>query len=436
MNNYAQFVKNNLENIIDELEMKSESYLENPEKNFTRNRKLTFKEVVKIILSTGGKTLNNELLEYFSFDCNLPTASAFVQQRGKISFKAFKYIYEKFTEYTLKGNKNNSYRLLAIDGSDLIIAHNPLDKKTYFPNGNSKGFNALHLNAIYDLDNKIFTDVTIQNGREANERKALIEMSKRLKDSQRAILIADRGYESYNIMEHIKQNGQYFLIRAKDIASNGIASGLNLPKEDILDEDINLLLTRRYTKEIKANLNKYKFMPQNQNFDFLLPKSKSTYPISFRIVRVPIGKNRYEVLITNLSRDEFPVEKLKEMYHLRWGIETGFRELKHAIGLTSFHSKKVEYIKQEIYAKLTMYNFCETITANVVLQKKKTKHDYQVNFTAAISICLQYFKQRFDIAAINVEALIQRYILPVRKGRKDPRKVKPKSTVSFTYRVA
>ena len=76
MNNYAQFVKNNLENIIDELEMKSESYLENPEKNFTRNRKLTFKEVVKIILSTGGKTLNNELLEYFSFDCNLPTASA------------------------------------------------------------------------------------------------------------------------------------------------------------------------------------------------------------------------------------------------------------------------------------------------------------------------------------------------------------------------
>ncbi|RHQ11110.1 hypothetical protein DW981_10495 [Clostridium sp. AM49-4BH] len=26
---------------------------------------------------------------------------------------------------------------------------------------------------------------------------------------------------------------------------------------------------------------------------------------------------------------------MKEIYHLRWGIETSFRELKYAIGLTS-----------------------------------------------------------------------------------------------------
>ena len=35
---------------------------------------------------------------------------------------------------------------------------------------------------------------------------------------------------------------------------------------------------------------------------------------------------------------------IKELYHMRWGIETSFRELKYAIGLTSFHSKKRDYM--------------------------------------------------------------------------------------------
>ena len=81
-----------------------------------------------------------------------------------------------------------------------------------------------------------------------------------------------------------------------------------------------------------------------------------------------------------------------------------------------------------------MYNFCEIITTNVVIKQPERKYIYQVNFTIAISVCLRYFKSKVDIPAIDVEALIQMNILPVRKGRSDPRKVKPKSHVSFTYR--
>ena len=59
---------------------------------------------------------------------------------------------------------------------------------------------------------------------------------------------------------------------------------------------------------------------------------------------------------------------------MRWGIETSFRELKYAIGLSSFHSKKVEYIMQEIYARLVLYNYCEIITMNVVIHQKKIQN--------------------------------------------------------------
>ena len=72
------------------------------------------------------------------------------------------------------------------------------------------------------------------------------------------------------------------------------------------------------------------------------------------------------------------------------GIETSFRELKYAIGLCCFHSKKVEYIMQEIYARLILYNYCELITMHVIIQQKGTKHVYQMNYTIAIHIC-RYF---------------------------------------------
>ena len=62
---------------------------------------------------------------------------------------------------------------------------------------------------------------------------------------------------------------------------------------------------------------------------------------------------------TNLPENEFDITELKNLYQMRWGIETSFRELKYAIGLTHFHAKKTEYVKQEIWARLILYNFCE-----------------------------------------------------------------------------
>ena len=155
-------------------------------------------------------------------------------------------------------------------------------------------------------------------------------------------------------MSHAIEKGWKFLIRIKDVHSNGIASGLELPQTAVFDMDINLILTRNQTKSKKQA--GYKFMPTVQSFDYIPIGSKEDYPISFRIARFKIADDSYETVITNLDRFCFSAEKLKELYHLRWGIETSFRELKYAIGLTSFHAKKVDYIKQEILR--INYNIC------------------------------------------------------------------------------
>ena len=281
--------------------------------------------------------------------------------------------------------------------------------------------------------NRIYTDVLVQTAADYNEFRACATMIDRSK-LENVILVADRGYENYNIFAHAIEKGWKFAIRIKDKNSNGIASGLNFPPNDEFDIDITQIFSRENTKTTKNA--DYKWMPVNQVFDYLPRKSDKTYELSFRIIRFPIGSNSYEIIITNLDRNIFDVKKIKEIYHLRWGIETSFRELKYAIGLTSFHARKPDFIKQEIYARLLLYNYCELITTHVIKQMKNNDKTKQVNFTIAIYICREYLRNKRNLSPPDVINLIEKHVLPVRPGRKDPRKVKPQAPVSFLYRVA
>ena len=437
MNNYHELVKKRLLGIINEMSKNSDMFVKNPGKDFSRKRKLDFSEMIKLLLAMGGNSLRNELMEYFCYDVNAASVSSFVQQRDKILPTAFEFLMREFTTSFHKHRTLDEYRIFAVDGSDLSIAHNPKDVDTYFQSSpNIKGFNLLHLNAMYDLCNNLYVDTLVQAGRKKNEFKALTDMVDRSDINEKVIVIADRGYESYNAFAHIEQKGWNYIIRVKDIDSNGMVSAMSLPEKDTFDIKKHVILTRKQTNEVKANPTLYKFLPKNSTFDYLDLHENKFYPISFRIVRFKISENGYETIITNLDSEEFSLEKIKELYHMRWGIETSFRELKYSIGLASFHAKKVEYIIQEIYARLTMYNFCEIITMNVVIQQKNTQYGYQANFTAAIKICKYFFKFPNNASPPDVEALIRKNILPIRPGRTDPRKVKPKATISFNYRVA
>lgn len=437
MTDYPSFVKGKLIEIIRKMALEPKPFVKNPNVDFTRKRKLSFETVMNLILSMGGNSLTSELMEYFDYDVDMASSSAFLQQRNKLLPFAFEFIFNEFTHSFQDLKTYEGYRLLAVDGSDLNICYNPNDVDTYYQSiPNSKGFNQLHLNAMYDLCNKLYIDVCIQPGRKENEFRALADMTDRSNISGDVIVVADRGYESYNVFAHIEKKGWKYTIRVKDIMSSGILSALKLPDEDEFDVNINIILTKKQTKETKSNPEIYKIVSNTSTFDYLDLHINKFYPITFRVVRFKITDDTYETIITNLDSNKFPPKFIKELYHLRWGIETSFRELKYAIGLISIHAKKVEYITQEIFARLVMYNFCELITMHVVIRQKDTKHCYQVNFTRAIQVCKHYFKYKSNISPPDVEALIRKNILPIREGRKDPRKVKAKAVVSFLYRVA
>ena len=437
MRNYIQHVKEKLLESIQSLASQKKMFVLHRDKDFSRNRKLPFETMIKLILEMAGNTLDHELRHYYSFSLDMPTVSSFVQRRGLISPDAFLYLFHTFNFAVPSEKQFEGYRLVACDGTDLNIARNPEDCENYFHSKlGEKGFNLLHLNALYDLCSKRYLDALIQPGRKENEFCAFCQMTDRFSYPGKTIFIADRGYESYNVFAHIERKGLNYLIRVKDKDSNGILGAIQLPQTNTFDIDIHKFLTRKQTNEVKAHTEKYHFLSKNSSFDFLDLHTNLYYDMDFRVVRLKIAENSYECIITNLDRNTFPPEKIKALYHMRWGIETSFRDLKHTIGLSHFHSKKVEFIKQEIYARLVLYNFCVAIASHVVVQSKHRKHTYQLNFSAAVDICRQFLLDRSTLSPPDAEALLLKHVQPFRHGRHDPRKVKARSFVSFTYRVA
>ena len=436
MKNYPVHLRNLLNSVIREIAKHPERFCVNPGTDFTRNRKLPFEKVLSLLLKMGGHSLRDEMLDHLEFKDSPASVSALVQQRNKILPEAMEYLFRRFTQLCDRTKLYKGYRLFAVDGTDLQFTANPSDPQSYFPgSGGQMHYSFLHLNALYDLSNHCYLDAVVQKRRAANENAALIQMVDRLEIKDPAIVIADRGYEAYNILDHIIQKNWFYLIRVRD--SRSIISPLTLPEGEF-DLPIQIHLTRSQTKHTKQ-LQKdypgiYRFLPSTVTLDSLPFECKKLYPLSFRVVRFCTSDTNTATLITNLDANTFPIDELKHLYHLRWGIETSFRHLKYTIGLSLFQSKKVEYITQEIFARLTMYNFCELITSHVVIQKKRRKYVYQTNFTAAVHICRQFL--RGAVSPPNVETLISSYVVPIRPGRSTPRKTKNIKFNGFFYRIA
>jgi hypothetical protein len=171
--------------------------VKNPGKDFTRERKLSFEQVLKFVLSMTGKSLRSELMEYFNLKTSMPTVSAFVQQRNKVDHRAFEALFHTFTKTVDEQALFKGYRLIAVDGSDLHTPTNKDEADSYHKGANGqKPYNLFHLNALYDLQRRIYTDAIVQGRKQWNEHRAFVTMVDRDEPSVPTIYIADRGYES------------------------------------------------------------------------------------------------------------------------------------------------------------------------------------------------------------------------------------------------
>lgn len=417
-----------------------DNYCKNPAVDFSRNRKISMENVIKGIIGMEGKSLRNELVDVFDGMSEMPTASAFIQQRDKIKPEAFEHIYRMFTS-KLSKKHTDELPVLAVDGTDIQIATNPDDPDSFFPGSNGqKPYNFIHLNCLYNLDCCTYEEAVIQKPKMENEHRALAEMVDR-SAIPKAILTADRGYESYNSLAHIQKKGWFFLFRVKD-GPCGIKQGLELPPDDSFDVQFSLNLCRKSNSEtdgLGRKRNLYRRIHPKVDFDYLPKTSRPSDPflsfrLDFRILRFKVSDEMYETIVTNLPADTFPPERIKDLYARRWGIETSFRSLKYTVGLLNLHARKIESIYQEVYARLIMYNFAEAITSHVVISEKERKHTYKADFSVAVHACRLFYRKKMK--PVDLISIISKNIVPLRPDRHTKRRRTTKIFHNFFYRVA
>lgn len=435
---YANAVKAILLATINEISADPSKYAVNPGRDFTRNRKLGFHNVLLMLLTMEADCIKEELYRFFGRSTDAPSKAAFYKQRRKLTADALANLLYMFNGRLSKKLYNGKYQFIACDGSSVDIFRNPDDPDTFFePNGKStRGFNQIHINAFYSILDRRFTNLVIQPGRKRNEYAAFCEMVDAAgNDGPPAIYFADMGYASYNNFAHVIENGQFFLIRCNDRRLKGI---LGRPLENLKEMDcrVERILTRTQSKKKRSRPDlseHYRHICQAVPMDYI-NDSRTEYDISLRIVRFEIAPGCFENIITNLPEREFDFEDFKDLYHMRWDEENSFRDLKYPLCLKAFHSKKYDCIVQEIWARAILHNFSSAIISGVDIGKRSTKHEYQVNFSEAFKICRDFLRLRGNTAKMEVEGLIAQNIEPIRPGRTFARQHRFKLPFSFCYR--
>ena len=428
----CKYIRNSLLSAIAKVASDPDNCVTRPGRDFTRNRKLPLSTMLQMLIGMGGGSLMKELHEWFDLSAHTASTSAFVQQRNKIKPEALVCVFHHFLNAVSLPSTYHGYRLLAVDGSDLRLPTNSDDSFSLIQNDEGgKHYNLVHLNAMYDLVNHTYVDAAIQPKKGVNEHAALVSMIDRSQLPGNVIALMDRGYESFNNIAHFQEKDWKYIIRAKD--SYGIITKLEVSNALEFDVDVILTLTRRQTKETLELLNKYptryRWIQPHTTFDYIKPKESKFYDLKFRAVRFQISEGIYETVYTNLDAKEFPLERIKELYYRRWGIETSFRELKYAIGLASLHGKKKEFMMQEVFARLVLYNYTSLIAHCVEIPEVK-----RVNISAAAYFCRQFL--RMKIAPSLVLEKIAKHLSPIRPDRQFPRYQNLISPIGFQYRIS
>ena len=258
-------------------------YAVHPDSDFKRSKKIPAQKLISFLVSQGSSSTRVEMLDFWGLDSSIPTASALSQQRAKLNLMRWK-LYSG-TLIPLPWNCRPLPLWIRITVSWLPMALPAL-------------FSALRL---------------------SHHQTTTVDRHDVL-DGIKNIYIGDRGYCSYNNMAHVVEQGQYFLFRTKDIHSKGLVGNFNFPDAESFDIDVSVILVRSHSKKVLADIHTegyIRFVDQAAAFDYIEYGSYDTYELSFRILRFPISTSTYECIVTNLPRDEFPVERIKTLYNAR-----------------------------------------------------------------------------------------------------------------------
>lgn len=391
------------------------------DKDFTRDRKLTPKDLVLYTLNNRGKTTKMELYDFIKlYNIDEVSSPALLKQREKLDENTFKILakeslndfYGKFKNEvkTFKG-----HILCGIDGSDCEIPNTKETRERYKVKNSGKTdmVARIKLSNCYDVLNKYVLDTSVEEYKHGEPSLAVLHIKNTnyIEEYFPIIYIMDRGYFSLANFYHWIKNDKKFVVR--------------LNKKFLKQEQKNMSSNDEIV-EIKYQYDRIR------NYKDKDPEFYNYYEegntINLRFVNILLPTGEVETLLTNLSDKEFKSEDINYIYQNRWGIETNYHELKESMNVTNISSSKDTIIKQEIYSQMFVYNIVSSIDndLNTQIEQSKYKHPMKVNFNIAVGFVKRFLililieeddEKRNKLSSELFDNILKN-LIPIRKGRR------------------
>jgi hypothetical protein len=389
-------------------------------KHFTRIRKQSFLGAVLFMIGQLKKSLSVEidgfvrhLNDKFSAGASHFTVSAFIQNRKKINPDVFKHLSSVIIKGFYRRENDevkllHGLRILAGDCSEITLPFTRELQEIYGVVSNAQTLNIVQakMSILFDVMNKLALDVALGKGRSSERELAL---SHRYQWRKGDLIIYDQGYPSFDfIYEHIK-GGVDCLIRAKTVHSALVIAFVASGKRS--------LVTMMYPDQDKS----FKGKDYNRKTG-----------IRVRLLNVELPGGETEVLITTLlDSHKYPSKLFKELYFMRWGIETFIDELKNKLKIEHFSGYSDHTIRQDLACAIFISNLQSVIISSMAeeLQEQNDQrlYNYKVNNNLSYGLLknrvieLLHQKGSTERVLSELEALFLQHTVPIRPGRTNPR---------------
>lgn len=248
------------------------------------------------------------------------TPAAVSQRRAELAPVVFREVFTGFNAACVDSGTYCGYRVLAVDGTTINLPYNPNAESFLHVETHPKGgYNALHATPFFDISSQTYVDCAIQPESNKDEIGALLEMLQNNDFTQKTLIVADRGFESYNLIAHLlEKSNTDFLIRVKQ--NHGAMREIaRLPMLE-LDCDIAFTITTTQTNEDKQKRHIFLQIPRKSKEGAKTRRGRwdfpSPYPMCLRICRFQLDTGEFETIATSLPRS-FALQDIKEIYRLR-----------------------------------------------------------------------------------------------------------------------
>ena len=377
--------------------------------DFTRNRTMPF-NLLMVHIITSLKSSSASALRRFFVSVGMVFASmrqqSYSEARQKVNVWAFVRLLDESATVMLENTSKtwHGYRVFAIDGSKMQL---PTDKKLlahYGGMGKNGDTPTAQASILYDVQNDIVADAAIRPL--ADDERAMakthIEACNALLPDDKKLIIFDRGYPSFELMEMLETMGFKYVMRVRRAFNNDIDS--------------------------QSKTDGHVWLNQGEK------------RMHARVIKFILDSGEEEVLLTNISDKRLGKKAFKKLYFMRWPVETKYDMVKNKLQIENFSARTVEGVQQDFYATMLLANFVAAAAHDVIediqeaRKDKDNKYTYKANINETISIlkdrlALALLSDSRDEQAAIIDFIlfeIKKHVVPIKLNRSTPRNKHPR----------